>query len=65
MGKEIITFGDFEIAKHKFHHRKNLTFLEDVNIEKYKCLVWLLDAKKIIKILMNTKMMIIKLSHYP
>ena len=39
IGKEIITFADFEIVKHKFHHRKNLTFLEDVDIEKYKCLV--------------------------
>ena len=24
MGKEIITFGDMEIAQHKFHHYKNL-----------------------------------------
>ena len=33
MGKEIITFGDIEIEKRKFHHRKNLIFLEYVDID--------------------------------
>ena len=28
MEKEIITFGGIEIEKGKFHHRKNLIFLE-------------------------------------
>ena len=27
-------FGDFEIKKRKFHHRKNLILLENVDIEK-------------------------------
>ena len=33
MGKEIITFGDIEIEKRKFHHRKNLISLEYVDID--------------------------------
>lgn len=34
MEKEIITFGGIEIEKGKFHHRKNLIFLEDVDVGK-------------------------------
>ena len=33
MGKGIVTFGDIEIEKEKFHHCKNLILL-DVNTEK-------------------------------
>ena len=33
MGKEILTFGDTEIEKHKFYHYKSPTFLLDVDIE--------------------------------
>ena len=33
MGKEIITFGDTEIEKHKFHHYKSPIPLEDVDIK--------------------------------
>ena len=32
MVKEIITFGDIEVEKHKLHHSKNLTWLEEVDI---------------------------------
>ena len=32
--KKLLTFGDIEIEKGKFHHRKNLILLEDVDIEK-------------------------------
>lgn len=35
MGKEIITFVDIEV-ENKFHHRKNVILLEDVDIKKYK-----------------------------
>ena len=28
MGKEIITFGDTEVEKYKFHYHKNLILLE-------------------------------------
>ena len=31
MGKEIITFGNTEIEKQKFHRRKNLILLEDLD----------------------------------
>ena len=34
MGQEILTLGDFEIEKNKFHHHKSRIFLEDVDIEK-------------------------------
>ena len=33
MGKQILTFGDIEIEKHKFYHYKSPTFLLDVDIE--------------------------------
>ena len=32
MGKEVITFVGIEVKKHKFHHRKGLILLEDVDI---------------------------------
>ena len=44
MDKEIITFGDIEVEKHKFHHRKNLILMEDkdlssMDVSKDGCLV--------------------------
>ena len=33
-GWKIITFGEIEIEKCKFHHRENLISLEDVDIKK-------------------------------
>ena len=41
-----MAFGITETEKRKFHHRKNLTFLEDVDIEKYSYLAWVLQVKK-------------------
>ena len=32
MGQEIITFGDIKVEKQKFHQRKNLVLVYDVNI---------------------------------
>lgn len=32
MTKEIIAFDNIEIEKHKFHHHKNLIFIEDLDI---------------------------------
>ena len=32
MGKEILTFGNIEIEKHKFHQRKNPIWINDVEI---------------------------------
>ena len=34
MSKENITFNNIEIEKRKFHHRKNLILLEDVDTDK-------------------------------
>ena len=34
MGKEILTFGDIEIEKNKFHRHKTPIFLKDVDIKK-------------------------------
>ena len=34
MGKEILTFGDIEIEKNKFHRHSSPIFLKDVDIEK-------------------------------
>ena len=52
MGKEIIKFGDTEFEKCKFHHDKNPSFLNDVNIakrllsiKKIKIFHWLLRRK--------------------
>ena len=65
MNKEIITFGDIEIEKRKFHHRKNLILLEYVDIDSIltSSLVFY-GEKKNINILLVTKMMIIKLNNF-
>ena len=34
MGKEIITFGDTEVEKHKFHQHKSPILIGDLNINK-------------------------------
>ena len=39
MVKEIITFGDIEIEKHKFQHNESPILLDDVGI-KNEC-IWL------------------------
>ena len=65
MGKEIITFGNIEIEKRKFHHRQNLILLEDLDLDNCRYLVWFLLVKNITNILLVTKMiMIIKSNHY-
>ena len=58
MDKEILTFGDTEIEKHKFHRYKVQFFLEDVDIDNE------LVSKKAINTSLVTCMMIIKLSYY-
>ena len=47
MGKKIINCNNIEIEKRKFHHRKNLIFLKEVDIEKKKSLVYFHMLKKI------------------
>ena len=53
MNKEIITFGDIEIEKHKFHHYKHLFFSENLDIDK------IITSSKI----SPAEMRIIKLNH--
>ena len=65
MNKEIITFGDIEIEKRKFHHRKNLILLEYVDIDSILTSSLVFHGeKKNINILLVTKMMIIKLNNF-
>ena len=64
MGKEIITLGEIAVEKCKFHRRKNLVLLEDILLRNYRCLIWFLQVKKIINILLVKKMIIKKLNHY-
>ena len=40
MSKEVVTFGDIKVEKHKFHHRKNLILSKD---EDCRCLIWFLQ----------------------
>ena len=44
--KEITTFGDIKLEKHKFHHRKNITLLEDVDIKKMQMFSMVSSGKK-------------------
>ena len=64
MGKEIIMFGDIEIEKRKFYHRKNLILLNDVDIEKMQVSGTAYSGEKIVNILLVINMMIIQLNHY-
>ena len=63
MNKEIITFDDIEVEKHKFRHRKNLILLEDVYTEKVQVSKMIFSGKNMINILLVTKMMTIKLNY--
>ena len=65
-----ITFGYTETEKFNFHHRKNLfiylfiLFLKFLISITYRYLAWFLLVKKIINVLLVTKMVIIKSNHY-
>ena len=63
MGKGNIKFGNIAIEKDKFHHRKNLILLEDLDIDNMQVSRTVSLVKK--SILSATKIvMIIKLNHY-
>ena len=65
MGNEIIRFGNIETEKRKFYHRKNLVLLDDIDIDSLQYLVWFLLVKKIMKVLLVTKIIMnLKLNHY-
>ena len=64
MCKKIITFGNIEIEKRKFYHRKNLILLEDLYNDNIQVSTVVSSGKKNINILLDIKMMIImKLNH--
>ena len=58
--KAIVTFVDIEVEKHKFLYPD----FRRSDIKKYGYLTWYIQAKKVINILLVTKMTIIKLNHY-
>ena len=67
LSKEILTFGDIEIEKHKFHCHKSPIFLKDVDIENVLISKKISSGEKNYKYfntLLVTCMMIIKLSQY-
>ena len=57
-------FGDIEIETNKFYHHKSLTFLKDVDTEKALVSNKISSGEKTISNLLDTCIMIIKLSHY-
>ena len=64
MGKEIITFGDIKVEKHKSYHYQSPIFLEDVDIDNVLVSNKIFLVEKIINTLLVGCMMIMKLSNY-
>ena len=65
MSKEVITLGNIESEKGKSHHRKNLIFLEDVDIDKIQVPNEVSSGEKNINSLLVKNITIKKLNHYP
>ena len=63
-GKEIITFGDIEIEKHKLDHSKSPTLLVGVDIDNVLLSNKTSSDEKTINALLVTRVVIIILSHY-
>ena len=64
MDKEIITFGDYEIEKHKLCCYKSLIFLEDVDADKILQSKNIFKVKKAINTLLVNCIVIIRLTYY-
>ena len=65
MGKEILTFGDIELAKKKeFYHNTIPVPLKDIHIEKILVSKKIFSGEKTINTLLVTCLMITKLNHY-
>ena len=47
MGKEIVTFDDIEVKKHKFYQHKSPVLKHDENIYRIVDLTWFLLVKKV------------------
>ena len=63
-GKEIITFGNIEIEKHKLDHYKSPTLLVGVDIDNVLLSNKTSSDEKTINALLVTRVVIIILSHY-
>ena len=63
-GKEIITFGDIEIEKHKLDHYKSPTLLEGADTDNLLLSNKTSTDEKTINALLVTRMVIIKLTNY-
>ena len=65
MGKEILTFGDIELAKKKeFYYNTIPVPLKDIHIEKILVSKKISSGEKTINTLLVTCLMITKLNHY-
>ena len=62
MGKEIITFDDIEVEKHKFYQHKSTIFTYDVNIDTILVSNNFPLIKKVLNILLDKNMITKKLS---
>lgn len=49
MGKEIVTFDNIEVKKHKFYQHKSPILKHDENIDRIVDLTWFLLVKKSLK----------------
>ena len=56
MNKQIVTFVDYETEKHKFHQHKNSISIYDVDIKKILVSNKVSLGKKVLNILLVTKM---------
>ena len=65
MGKEILTFGDIELAKKKeFYYNTSPVPLKDIHIEKILVSKKISSGEKTINTLLVTCLMVTKLNHY-
>ena len=63
MGKEILTFGDVETDKNKFHHQYTHICLGYLNIEKVLMSKKISFGRKSVSTLLVPSMMLIMLNH--
>ena len=55
MGKEIITFRDIEVEKHKFHQCKNAILINNADISKIAASSSVSFARKVLNISLGMK----------
>ena len=55
MGKDIITFRDIEVEKHKFHRRKNAILINNADISKIAVSSSVSFSRKVLNISLGMK----------